>query len=170
MAIPDQEHRERTGPLERGRNDVIEPENQPDAETRRAAVDRERRRIEGQSPVEAPSAEPESARSSGRPAVLSPAKDPLTASIEDVMSEDLEPLYRAMTPEQQLRFRAVGEETATTVRALLENVKVGAQTILDLLRKWLRLIPGVNKFFLEQEAKIKTDQIMAVHRRLHHRQ
>jgi len=25
---------------------------------------------------------------------------------------------------------------------------------------WLKLIPGVNKFFLEQEAKIKTDEVL----------
>jgi hypothetical protein len=32
--------------------------------------------------------------------------------------------------------------------------------ILALIRDWLKLIPGVNRFFLEQEAKIKTDKIL----------
>jgi len=27
---------------------------------------------------------------------------------------------------------------------------------------WLKILPGVNKFFLEQEAKIKTDKILAL--------
>jgi hypothetical protein len=26
--------------------------------------------------------------------------------------------------------------------------------------QWLKLLPGVNRFFLEQEAKIKTDRII----------
>jgi len=29
-----------------------------------------------------------------------------------------------------------------------------------LIKKWLLLIPGVNKYFLEQEAKIKADEIV----------
>ena len=32
--------------------------------------------------------------------------------------------------------------------------------IIDVIKKWLSIIPGINKFFLEQEAKIKTDKIM----------
>ena len=34
--------------------------------------------------------------------------------------------------------------------------------IFELLLQWLKLLPGVNKFFLEQEAKIKVDQIMSL--------
>lgn len=72
-----------------------------------------------------------------------------------------------MTPAQQRVFKVEGERTATAIRRLLEQLKVRAKTILDLIRRWLRVIPGVNKFFMEQEAKIKTDKVMALHDQLH---
>jgi hypothetical protein len=38
---------------------------------------------------------------------------------------------------------------------------------LKLIREWLLIIPGVNKYFLEQEAKIKTDKIQQLYEREH---
>ena len=43
---------------------------------------------------------------------------------------------------------------------MIETGKAVGRKILKLIRSWLKLIPGVNKFFLEQEAKIKTDKIV----------
>jgi hypothetical protein len=37
---------------------------------------------------------------------------------------------------------------------------VQARKLLTLIRRWLVLIPGVNKFFLEKEAKIKVEKIV----------
>ena len=31
---------------------------------------------------------------------------------------------------------------------------------MSLIREWLKVIPGINKFFLEQTVKIKTDKII----------
>jgi hypothetical protein len=39
---------------------------------------------------------------------------------------------------------------------------VSTKKIFVLIRAWLKIIPGVNRFFLEQEAKIKTDKILFV--------
>lgn len=86
--------------------------------------------------------------------------DPLTAKIEHLLEDDLTDLYLKMTPSQQQIFKEKGEETASKIRLLLDQTKVNAKKIFDLLREWLKLIPGVNRFFLEQEAKIKTDQIL----------
>jgi hypothetical protein len=44
----------------------------------------------------------------------------------------------------------------------MDSAKFKVKAIVDLIKKWLAIIPGVNKFFLEQEAKIKTDQIIAL--------
>ena len=55
-----------------------------------------------------------------------------------------------------------GEKTASQIEALLEKGKDVAKKILHLIRQWLHKIPGVNKFFLEQESKIKTDRIMGM--------
>ncbi|MBI4426711.1 MAG: hypothetical protein HY567_03975 [Candidatus Kerfeldbacteria bacterium] len=119
-------------------------------ETQRAAEVRER-------PAALPAAQPSA------PAPV----DPVVKEIENILSEDLGPIYRAMTPAQQRVFKVEGERTATAIRRLLEQLKVRAKTILDLIRRWLRVIPGVNKFFMEQEAKIKTDKVMALHDQLH---
>ena len=53
-----------------------------------------------------------------------------------------------------------GEETANEISAMIRNFKVKVGKVLKLIRDWLHTIPGVNRFFLEQEAKIKTDNIL----------
>ena len=72
-----------------------------------------------------------------------------------------------MTPVQQMQFRQKGEETASKIEKLLLDVKVKIKEVLNLLREWLKVIPGVNKFFIEQEAKIKADRILNLHEQKH---
>lgn len=91
-----------------------------------------------------------------------PAKSPLMREIEDVLSEDLLDVYTSMTPEQQAKFKIKGEETAGKIAQMLESVRVQSQRVLSLIKDWLKIIPGVNRFFLEQEAKIKTDKILTL--------
>jgi hypothetical protein len=31
---------------------------------------------------------------------------------------------------------------------------------VDVIKRWLSIIPGINKFFLEQDAKIKAEKII----------
>ncbi len=94
-------------------------------------------------------------------AVSAPPKDPLLRDIEAAMQEDLEDLYRQLPPARQAVFRARGEQAARKIRALVAAAHAHVKKIFRLLFDWLRLIPGVNRFFLEQEAKIKTDKILA---------
>ena len=65
-----------------------------------------------------------------------------------------------MPPQTQEAFRAKGEETASKIRQLLTAAHVNIKKILFLICDWLKMIPGVNIFFLEQEAKIKADKII----------
>lgn len=108
----------------------------------------------------------EPAEDAARPApvavVATPAltKDQLTKKIEDLLAEDMTDVFLAMSPEKQAEFKVKGEETAGKIRLMFEQAKVNAKKIFDLVRDWLKLIPGVNRFFLEQEAKIKTDKIV----------
>src|SRR3989339_290175 len=55
-----------------------------------------------------------------------------------------------------------GEKTARTINTMIETGKVHAKKIIELIRKWLSIVPGINKFFVEQQAKIKTDKIMQI--------
>jgi hypothetical protein len=89
-------------------------------------------------------------------------KDRLEKEIESVLEQDLTDMYLSMTPVQQMEFKVKGEETVSKIRVLLSAGKINAKKIFLLIREWLKIIPGVNKFFLEQEAKIKTDKILLV--------
>ena len=80
--------------------------------------------------------------------------------IEKTLEGGLEDVYIKMNEEERRRFKKAGEEAANRINILLEQTKVKAKKIINLIKKWLLLIPGINKFFLEQEAKIKTDEIM----------
>ena len=102
------------------------------------------------------------------PAAPTPAaKSPDLVKIESILSEHLDELYMQMTPEQQMAFRDKGEVAAGKIEKLMQDVKLKVREILSVIRDWLSVIPGVNKFFLEQEAKIKTDRLLALHEQKH---
>ncbi len=94
------------------------------------------------------------------PVPAMPVKSPTLEKIEDILEEDLEQIYFQMPPQKQVEFNAVGQETAGKIEGILRGVKINVRKILELIIHWLKIIPGVNKFFLEQEAKIKTDEIL----------
>lgn len=96
------------------------------------------------------------------PVTEKPVKSEVLVKIEKILEEDLESFYFSMPPEKQLAFKEKGEETASKIEKMVEAGKVIARSILKLIRAWLKIIPGVNKFFLEQEAKIKTDKLVAM--------
>jgi len=87
-------------------------------------------------------------------------KSPTQIEIENILSENLQDLYLTMTPAQRMQFKQKGEETASKIEIIIKSVKVKVKEILNLIRDWLKIIPGINKFFFEQEAKIKTDRIL----------
>ncbi|HPV70959.1 MAG TPA: hypothetical protein PKY08_03680 [Candidatus Magasanikbacteria bacterium] len=80
--------------------------------------------------------------------------------VESILSEDLQEAFLNLSPEQQLKFKAEGEKTAATIYQMLESAKVQVKKIVELISKWLKRLPGVNKYFIEQESKIKTDKII----------
>lgn len=88
-----------------------------------------------------------------------PIKDELAEKIEDVLEEDLTDTFLSMSPDVQIKFKQKGEETVSKIRLLMTKTKLHTKKIFHLVRSWMSLIPGVNRFFLEQEAKIKTDKI-----------
>lgn len=84
--------------------------------------------------------------------------------IERIMSENLEDIYAALPVEVQTAVKYEGEVAAAKIESLIETGKEISKKVLSILRSWLAKIPGVNKFFLEQESKRKTDRIMAIAR------
>ncbi len=80
--------------------------------------------------------------------------------IEELLAGDLQDMFARMTPQQQQEFREKGEEVAKEIDSLAGRAKLTARKVLHLIRDWLKIIPGINKFFLEQEAKIKTEEVI----------
>lgn len=97
-----------------------------------------------------------------RPTMPLPAKDEVMIKIEKIMEEDLNDSYQRLSPVAKQEFKLKGEQTASQIRELLKSVRVNVKKILRLILDWLRILPGINHFFLEQEAKIKTDKIIAL--------
>ncbi|HOY56135.1 MAG TPA: hypothetical protein PLH37_01805 [bacterium] len=87
-------------------------------------------------------------------------KDPLHVAIEDILEENLADLYVSLSPTEQINFKRKGDETAGKIIDLLATTQATFKKIFNFILTWLKTIPGVNKFFLEQEAKIKADKIM----------
>jgi hypothetical protein len=86
--------------------------------------------------------------------------------IDKVLSEGLNDIYLKMSPAKRKEFRVKGEETTKKINNLLSQTKVKVKKIINLIKNWLKIIPGVNKFFLEQETKLKTDKIMNIKKNL----
>jgi hypothetical protein len=82
--------------------------------------------------------------------------------IENILAKDMEEMYINMDPAKQQEFKREGEKTAREISSLLEKAKVKVKKIIGLIKKWLSIIPGINKFFLEQESKIKADEILKI--------
>jgi len=95
-------------------------------------------------------------------APTTPIKDEVTQQIESVLAEDLGDLYATLPPETQQEFKEKGEETASKIRSMMTQAKVHFGKVLGLVRVWLKIIPGINKYFLEQEAKIKAEEIIDI--------
>ncbi|MDO8505723.1 MAG: hypothetical protein Q7S48_04055 [bacterium] len=86
--------------------------------------------------------------------------DPITKEIEEILEEDLAKVYANLPDDLKPQFKAQGEFVARSIREMVARAKVKTRKVLKLIIGWLKMIPGVNKFFLEQEAAIKTQKII----------
>ena len=87
-------------------------------------------------------------------------KSELRQAVERVMEADLKDLYLTMSPQERKLFKTKGELAAKEITGLIEKTKINLDKILKLLFDWLKVLPGVNRFFIEQEAKLKADQLL----------
>lgn len=89
-----------------------------------------------------------------------PRRDEVVIHVEKIMEEGMGVLYASLPDDAKPLFRKKGEEVADVISDMIRRLKVEAAKVLRLIRDWLLTIPKVNRHFLEQEAKIKTDQII----------
>jgi hypothetical protein len=97
-------------------------------------------------------------------AVVAPAvkTDVVYQEVEKVLEEDLADIYFKLPEAARAEFKKQGEVTASKVTLLLKSTRVKIKEIFILIINWLKIIPGVNVFFLEQEAKIKTSKLLSI--------
>lgn len=145
------EEKPKAVPIER----PVEVEKAPEAPKEAPAVEQAERPPAPEAPTPTPFPLP-------LPTPPPPSKEPLLIEIESVLEEDLAEVYAGLPEKLKPKFKAKGEEVARTIRQMMSQARVQARKVLALLKDWLKMIPGVNKFFLEQEAAIKTQKILTI--------
>lgn len=132
----------------------------PDLDRRQETIPTEQSRAELLPEVPATvSTQPAAARAS--------AKSPLLLNVEKILEEDLEQVYFSMQPVEQAAFKERGDAVAKDIEGLIGKARATAERIIALIRSWLQMVPGVSRFFIEQESKIKTDRLLALQRKKH---
>ncbi|MEO5927418.1 MAG: hypothetical protein ABIO72_01825 [Patescibacteria group bacterium] len=86
--------------------------------------------------------------------------DEVTLHVEQILERGMGELYAGLPDSAKPIFKKKGEEVSTQVTTMMRSFKVEASKVIRLIRDWLLTIPNVNKFFLEQEAKVKTDALL----------
>lgn len=89
-----------------------------------------------------------------------PKKSKRLKGIEDILSADLGEAYNKLDGDQKKAFKDKGEEIALNVNEMIKKGKFKVKKVWQWIRAWLKMIPGVNQFFLEQQTKIKVDKLM----------
>ncbi|MDP3964654.1 MAG: hypothetical protein Q8Q20_03300 [bacterium] len=137
-------------------------EKEPQVETGREQSPEldERPGFESEPTQEGPSSSP-----APMPAVKEETEIGAAKEVENILEEDLREIYAELDPATRQKFKQEGEKTAGTIAILLQATKVKVKKVLSLIKKWLKIIPGLNKHFIEQEAKIKTDKVLAIKRK-----
>jgi vacuolar-type H+-ATPase subunit E/Vma4 len=100
-----------------------------------------------------------------QPVVIPHTRDEVTERIEKVLEEGVGEAFQKLSPIAKEEFKLKGERTAYKIRELLQDSHVKAKKIFQLILEWLKFLPGINRFFIEQEAKIKTDKIIMLKNR-----
>ncbi|OGH67666.1 MAG: hypothetical protein A3C15_02555 [Candidatus Magasanikbacteria bacterium RIFCSPHIGHO2_02_FULL_50_9b] len=96
-----------------------------------------------------------------------PVADNIQKEVELVLSENIADIYKQLPADRKRKFKETGELLATQISGMIRGGLLQIKKILRMIREWLLIIPGVNRFFLEQEAKIKADKIQGLYERQH---
>jgi cell division septum initiation protein DivIVA len=87
-------------------------------------------------------------------------KDDVVVEVEHVLEDGIGTFYASLPADAKPMFKQKGEEAASEISNMIRTLHVKTKRVIQLITTWLKTIPGVNQFFLEQEAKIKTDRIL----------
>jgi hypothetical protein len=87
-------------------------------------------------------------------------RDPVIVEVEKILEDGIGPFYAAMPDEAKAEFKKKGEAVALEISDMVRTFHVRFRRLISLITSWLKTIPGVNRYFLAQEAKIKADRIV----------
>ncbi len=93
------------------------------------------------------------------PAVIQAQKDEVVIEVEKILEEGVGPFYASLPPEAKPVFKKRGEEVAKQIAEMVRTLHLKVSKVVKLITEWMKTIPGINKYFLEQEAKIKADML-----------
>ncbi len=96
------------------------------------------------------------------PAAAPVVKDEVTTEVEKILEDGLGEYIPDMPDEARDRFIQKGGEVAGQLSVMVRTLNVQVTIVIELIKEWLLTIPGVNRYFIEQESKIKTDRIIAL--------
>jgi len=94
--------------------------------------------------------------------VSQPPKTHLRRELEVVLAEDVFDFMKQTSPAQQVEIRRRGREVLDQVETMIKQTKVNIRKVIHLILAWLKLLPITNKYFLEQEAKIKAEKMLRI--------
>lgn len=89
-------------------------------------------------------------------------KTEIAEKIDNILSQDLDDFIQSLSSQEKERFQAKKEETIGVIEKMINQAKVVGREILNLIKKLLNFLPGMDRFFREKESKIKTDQILSM--------
>lgn len=89
-------------------------------------------------------------------------KDAVAIEVEKILEDGIGPYFSSLPPDAKPLFKKKGEEAARQISEMIQTTRFNLRRAFQLITDWLKTIPGVNKLFLEQEAKIKTDRLLAL--------
>lgn len=85
---------------------------------------------------------------------------PMQQQVENILEDGMSNAYQMMDVPTQHKFRTVGESTAVAIVNLLTQTTIQARKIVLLILRWLKIIPHINPYYLEEEAQIKAAKII----------
>ncbi len=94
------------------------------------------------------------------PAAASDPRTKMLKDVENILSDGIKDLYLALPEQRKPAFRQKGEAAANHITDMILRGAIKVKEVWKLITDWLGSLPGINKYFLEQEIKIKTDRVM----------
>ena len=88
------------------------------------------------------------------------SKDEVVIEVEKILEDGIGAFYASLPDEAKPAFKQKGEEAANEISEMVRTLSYKVKRLIGIISDWLKTIPGVNKYFLEQEAKIKADRII----------